>query len=205
MAIAALGIAALPLVTAVPAFAIPPPDDVSIEVVKDGRYPCMGKGAAAGLSDDHTSFTVYFGDFSVSTGGDAPPNDWRKNCGIRLRIEIPAGYTYAVEEVDHQGSAGLQAGVSASKKTHFYFDGFILDSFLTHTLKGPYEGAWTYHEIGNLKDPLYKPCDRQRDFMITKELRVIREVSDPSKMSYMSIGSREGSTRYHFLWKHCPA
>ncbi|QXJ23229.1 DUF4360 domain-containing protein [Actinomadura graeca] len=200
----AIGTAGLPLLTASPALADPPPGKITIDVVSDKRTCAVGT-ISVGIYDDNTAFTLSLGDFSVSVGGDSAPQAARKTCRLDLKVKVPAGYTFAIDEVDHHGSAKLQAGTSGHVLEEFHFQGGAVGNTIKNTVKGAHNGGWQFQNGKDTVTPVYRPCGKEPNLLIAKDLRADLGTSDATKVSSFSQGAPDGTTKYRLAWKRCTA
>ncbi|MGP4022663.1 DUF4360 domain-containing protein [Actinomadura sp. 3N407] len=211
IAISAAAALALAAVTAAPAsasgsFRVPGPDGVTIEIATVNGSGCPEGTAAVAVSDDKEAFTVTYSDYMAVTGGSSSPTEFRKNCQINMKVHVPQGFTYAIASADYRGFAFLQPGATAMEKASYYFQGMPQTSAISHTLEGEYADNWQFTDENDVAQLVFKPCGEERNFNINTELRVLRGTSDPSKTSFISMDSTDGSikTTYHFAWKTCP-
>ena len=51
------------------------------------------------------------------------PTDFRKNCQLNLRVNVPQGFTYGIAQADYRGFAHLERGAYAIQKANYYFQG----------------------------------------------------------------------------------
>src|SRR3954463_6425527 len=79
----------------------PPADAVPVDVVTVNGSGCPAGTAHVTMSPDNTSFEVNYDQFAALSGGNARPIDARKNCQLNLRIDAPAGYSYAVADAEY--------------------------------------------------------------------------------------------------------
>ena len=59
----------------------------------------------------------------AAVGSKAAITDSRKNCQLNLQLEYSAGYSFAVYSADYTGFADLDAGVTGTVKSNYYFSG----------------------------------------------------------------------------------
>lgn len=209
-ALAVTAMAAVTAATAAPASAgsyfVPGPDGVTIEIATVNGSGCPAGTAAVAVSEDKEAFTVTYSDYMAQTGGNSKPTDFRKNCQISMRVHVPQGFTYAISQTDYRGFAWLEPGASAVEKASYYFQGMEQTAAKSHTLKGEYADNWQFTDKNEVAQLVWKPCGEERNFNVNTELRVLKGTSDPSKVSFITMDSTDGSikTTYHFAWKTCP-
>ncbi|MCX5199958.1 DUF4360 domain-containing protein [Streptomyces sp. NBC_00237] len=183
-----------------------PKDRVTIKVAQVNGSGCRPGTASVAVSPDNTAFTVTYSEYLAQVGQGAKFIDSRKNCQLGLKVNIPQGYTYAVAKADHRGFADLAQGAYGTQKSSFYFQGMSDTDRRTHQVRGPYQGNWQVTDRTGIEALVFAPCGAQRNFNINTELVVNKGQSDPSRTSFMTMDSTDGSfnTKYHFAWKKCP-
>jgi hypothetical protein len=185
----------------------PPLDHVTIDVVTVNGSGCPAGTAAVAVSEDNKAFTVTYSDFLAHVGVGAKPTDFRKNCQLSLRVNVPQGFTYGIAEADYRGFAHLEAGASGMERANYYFQGMSPTAFQTHPYTGPLSDDWQATDTTEIAAIVFAPCGEKRNFNINTELRVNAGTSNPATTtSFMSMDSTDGSidTTYHFSWLTCP-
>ncbi|WP_067452055.1 DUF4360 domain-containing protein [Actinomadura macra] len=183
------------------------PDGVTIEIATVNGSGCPIGTTAVAVSEDKEAFTVTYSDYMAQVGGDAKPTDRRKNCQISMKVHVPQGFTYAISSTDHRGYAFFQPGATGVQLANYYFQGSSGNQEIPHQLpKGPFNGSWQATDKVPVDQLVYKPCGELKNFNINTQLRVDPGTSDPTKSSFASMDSTDGSikTTYHFAWKKCP-
>jgi hypothetical protein len=184
-----------------------PPNHITIDVVTINGSGCKAGTAAIAVSPDNKAFTVTYSDFMAQVGPQAKPTDFRKNCQLNLRVNVPSGFTYGIASTDYRGFAHLERGATALERANYYFQGMSQTEYRQHNYKGPLSEDWQATDKTAVAAIVYHPCGEKRNFNINTELRVAAGTSDPTKVtSFISMDSTDGSigTTYHFAWKICP-
>jgi hypothetical protein len=206
--ISALAAAALALSTIViPPVADPPPTgQITINVVTVNGSGCRLGSAAVAVSPDNKAFTVTYSDYLAQVGPQSKPTDFRKNCQLNLKVNVPGGFTYGIAQADYRGFADLQRGAKGTVKASYYFQGMSDTDSRSKTYNGALSDNWQVTHKTDVASIVYHPCGEKRNFNINTELRVDEGTSDPKKTSFMAMDSTDGSieTIYHFAWKKCP-
>jgi uncharacterized protein DUF4360 len=185
----------------------PPPDHITIDVVTVNGSGCPLGTAAVAVSPDNKAFTVTYSQFLAQVGIGALPTDFRKNCQLNLRVNVPQGFTYGIAQADYRGFADLAKGATGMERANYYFQGMSPTAYMSHNYTGLFSDDWQATDTTELAAIVYSPCGERRNFNINTELRVGAGTSDPKKTtSFMSMDSTDGSinTTYHFAWKTCP-
>ena len=185
----------------------PPDDRITVTVVTVNGSGCPAGTAAVAPAADNTAFTVTYSDFLAQVGIGALPTDFRKNCQLNLRVNVPQGFTYGIAQADYRGFAHLERGASGTERANYYFQGMSPTAYKSHTYNGPFSDDWQATDTTEVAAIVYSPCGERRNFNINTELRVNAGTSDPTKTtSFMAMDSTDGTieTTYHFAWKPCP-
>ncbi|TDD76159.1 DUF4360 domain-containing protein [Actinomadura rubrisoli] len=202
-ATAALGALVLIPVPASAASAGPPPKSVVVELATQEGSGC--RWGTVAVTNDADSFNVTYSTYMAQVGGGSAPRDAQKSCRLGLKITHPPEFTYALQSADHRGFASLEPGSSGSLRSFTVPPGFPEGRGLLHKLKGAYYDTWSFHESSDIEAP-FKRCDANGLFTLKTELQVDLGASDPSKVSFVDLGSVDGGTRttYNLIWKQCP-
>ncbi|SMD23170.1 DUF4360 domain-containing protein [Lentzea albidocapillata] len=185
----------------------PPPDHITIDVVTVNGSGCPAGTAAVAVSEDNKAFTVTYSDYLAQIGVGARPTDFRKNCQLNLRVNVPQGFTYGIAQADYRGFAHLERGAYAIQKANYYFQGMSQNDSASHRYNGPHSDDWQATDQTELAAIVYSPCGEKRNFNINTELRVYPGSSNTATTtSFVSMDSTDGAidTTYQFSWKTCP-
>lgn len=185
----------------------PPVTQMTIDVVTVNGSGCPLGTAAVAVSPDNTAFTVTYSDYVAQVGVGTKPTDYRKNCQLNLKVNVPSGFTYAISQVDYRGFASLEAGATGLERANYYFQGSTATQFINHPFAGPLADDWQSTDIVEVAALVFAPCGEKRNLNINTELRVAAGTSNPATTtSFMTMDSTDGSlkTTYHFAWKQCP-
>ncbi|MDG4790784.1 DUF4360 domain-containing protein [Micromonospora sp. WMMD1102] len=181
---------------------VTPAERITISVETVNGSGCPAGTTQVSTAADNTAFTVSYSDYYVLAGAGAKPTEFRKNCQLNLRVQIPAGLTFAVSQVEMQGFAYLQRGAKGTQLNHYYFMGSSSTGQQSHEFNGPYVGG--FRTTDRAASLVYAPCGQERNLNINTELRVDAGDSE-SGTSLMVMDSSRGSVRsvYHLSWKEC--
>ncbi|MFI0982069.1 DUF4360 domain-containing protein [Streptomyces sp. NPDC021093] len=185
----------------------PPPDQVTISVAQVNGSGCRPGSASVAVSPDKTAFTVTYSEYLAQVGKGAKPTDFRKNCQLGLRVNVPQGYTYAILQADYRGYADLERGASATQNASYYFQGMSGTARRSHAFRGPLRGNWEVSDRTGIESLVFARCGTTRNLNINTELVVNGGSSDLTNTnSFMMMDSTDGSfsTVYQFAWKKCP-
>jgi uncharacterized protein DUF4360 len=182
-----------------------PQDSMAIDVVAANGSGCPLGTAAVVVSPDNKAFTVSYSEFTAKIGADAAATDFRKNCQLGLKVNVPQGYTYAVASVDHRGYAHLERGAKATHSSYYYFQGERQTNKTNRNYTGPFDEDWQRTDTFGVSSLSFLPCGEKRYLNINSELRVNAGWSDKHKTSFITMDSTDGNldTVYHVAWKKC--
>ena len=186
--------------------ASPPAERITIDVLTVNGSGCPAGTAAVAPSADNTAFTVTYSDYLAQIGVGAKPTDFRKNCQLAIRVNVPQGFTFAIAQADYRGFASLAAGATGLERANYYFQATSPTAYVNHTFSGPFSDDWQTTDSTPVASLVYAPCGEQRNLNINTELRVAAGTSDTSATtSFMTMDSVDGSVRtiYHLAWKEC--
>ncbi len=184
----------------------PPTDTVTIGIVKVHGSGCRPHTASVAVSLDNTAFTVSYSAYLAQVGVGAKKNDYRKDCQLKVKLDVPRGSSFAIGQVDYRGFAHLERGATSLERANFRFQGSAETPLVTHPLSGPFEDDW---QATDSADSLaYAPCGKTHHLDIGTEVQVDAGSSNTAKTtSFMSMDSTDGSvetkTTYHLVWKPC--
>jgi Domain of unknown function (DUF4360) len=178
-----------------------PGGNVTVEVVANNGSGCAPGTATVIGNADRSGFRVRYHDFVAESGGGAPVTDRRKNCQLAVLVTVPAGWTFAIAEVEFRGRARLLAGASGLHRTNYYVQGSSQERDTEQEFSGPLNSFWSNRDVAPVL--IYSPCSAQRIVNINTELRV--DAGSSHSKSSLSMRSTEGDvdTLFNFSWVRC--
>src|SRR5215207_717450 len=181
----------------------PPQGQVVVELVKVNGSGCRPGTAAAAIAPDRTAFTVTYSEYQAVVGPGTKPKDARKYCNLNVRLDIPAGYSYAIRQADYRGFGQLERGVRAVQAASYFFPGGSKKADVERSFTGPFDDNWLTTDQLEDRDLDWAPCGKSRKLSIDTELRVSAGTSSPTETSLIAMDSTDGTieSRYHFAWK----
>ncbi|WP_242908288.1 DUF4360 domain-containing protein [Actinomadura terrae] len=197
-ALAALGATALPLLTATPASADPPPR-VTVKVVS--LWGCGGTNSAVATvtppSPDGFGVSVYTAAFKASAGKDVPAEEARITCNLTLIINLPLEYTWVLKSTKLRGTADLAPEATGEVATRNWIQGKDPGREISRTIKAPTQ-SWRLED----QTPLENPCGEARFFTISTRLQVT--AADTVRASSISMNEPpDGRADFTFGYKSC--
>lgn len=101
----------------------PASSDVQIQAITYGGTGCPDQTVQGLLSDDRTLITLSFDAYTVQSGPNIPATERRKFCQMQLKLQYPGGFQYSIFGADYRGYASLEAGVTGTAQSTYYFSG----------------------------------------------------------------------------------
>ena len=155
-----------------------------------------GSGCPVGSSvvtsvPDQTAFTVSFSQFRV-TGGSY------KNCVVSVRVSVPAGWTYAVYEVNNRGFGVLDSGASGRLVMNSWFTGFPWTLRADQTFRGPFDDFW--QTTSAAPSLTYAPCGASTNLTLNNTLRVAGATTSSMELFAQDL---RVSTIFRLQWRQC--
>jgi hypothetical protein len=160
----------------------------------------VGSTAVSQLS--RSEFTVTYDQYTASSGGDASPLDFRKNCQLDTRVGIPAGWTVGVSEVDYRGYAHLGRDAHGTVEASYYFAGLPGTSTQSHRIYGHADRDYEFNDLATVV--AWSPCRTAVGLNINTSLRAYSG-SSQSYLNLLTMDSTDVSlgTIYHLSFRRC--
>jgi len=99
----------------------PPPTQITIVNAQTSGNGCPQGSVSTNFSPDKTLVTFGFDAFQTYIGPGTVPADHSKNCQIHLTLSYPGGFQFSLMEATYHGYARLDAGVTGSFFSTYYF------------------------------------------------------------------------------------
>lgn len=103
------------------AFVGQPPTSGGASNPQESGSGCLAGSTTALVSEDGATLTVLFDNFQTQLGKGTQKEDHRKFCKIELDVDVPLGYTFAVNNIRWQGYMHLDKGVTANFHSKYYY------------------------------------------------------------------------------------
>ena len=130
----------------------------SIESATFNGTGCAGNSAAGAISPDTLALTSTFSDFLAAVGPGNEPDAASRNCLITVNVNVPAGWSYALNGVDYRGFAALDSGVMATRKSLYMISGSPVHVTPPARLKGPFSDDFAQTDVGPDAPGVWSPC-----------------------------------------------
>ena len=181
------------------------PTDVNIRNLVYNGTGCPLGSVGNSIRDDG-SIGLSLDEFYVESGPGIPRRESRKNCQLTISLDVPEGWSFAVERLDNSGYASLARGTYGEIRTTMYFQGASgrnnQVSYATR-LRGPYDREFEINDEASVESILYSPCGASRALNINTSLRIggKRDAS-----AYMTLDRMDSPYDFNFRlrWRRCP-
>ncbi len=181
----------------------PPTTPLKIQTLKVKGTGCRPESTAVAISPDNEAFTVTYGSYFVEAGGDTKKKDGRKSCSITVRIDVPAGITYAVTNVEYRGYARLEAGAVGAHAARYHFQGSGAPGHTEHPFASGHKDSWQVNDAVPTSKRVFGACGKDRKLDIDTELTVRTDRTD-TPASLVAMDSTDGGvSTYRLAWKKC--
>lgn len=174
-----------------PAFATAP--DFKIKTLQFAGSGCPAGTVAGNVAADNEAFTLLFDSYLAEAGPGLPLSASRKNCQLLLTFDCPAGYSFALVNVDTRGFASLDYAVTGTQKTSFYFQGSSITASLERTFYGEQSGDYQVRDTVPAAQRTWGACGRNaRALNINTSVRVDNS-RNRNGQGLMTVDSLDGS------------
>ncbi|UPX13218.1 uncharacterized protein EKO05_0003739 [Ascochyta rabiei] len=193
-----LGLTAL--ASALPQTTSPPPSFKITNVISGGT------GCPRGSIDvnwtDHKILPIYFGqEFTAAVGPKANITDSRKFCQLNLQLEYTPGYSFAVYSAEYTGFAALDAGVTGTVKSTYYFSGLAEQTSSAQTLSGPTRAL--FNKQDDVAVAVWSPCSGDALFNVDASVALTPFAGPASGVLGIARESGRLSSSLYVQWKKC--
>lgn len=157
------------------------------------------------LASDRSYVNVTFSRFYAEAGPKIPVSSNRRNCVLTFGVKVPPGFTFGVATVDYRGYYQLDAKVTATQQSTYYFQGQVAQATARSNLVGPIPGAsYFYSDAFNLVSTTLAPCGANAVLNINGEVRV-SNADNKQGSGYLANDSLDTSLKQtlNFRWQTC--
>jgi Domain of unknown function (DUF4360) len=163
------------------------------------RRGCTRDRTTVALSPDNTAVTVTHSDMVAESSPGVRSTGSTVTCSLKIKLSIPAGYTYAISRVDYRGYASLEDGSSARHTGSFSFVGSATTRATT-PFRGPLHDNWM------INNEATRPSYAVPILSLQTTLSVSAKASaNGSPGSFIAMDSTDASfeSMYHIAWATC--
>lgn len=176
---------------------------VYIEALKYGGTGCPQGTIGQSISDDRTTFTLIFDNYSASIGEGVSITENRKNCQVNLAVRFPQGWQFSLLNSDFRGFIALDQGVTATQKSTYYFSGDSKQCSAEVNFTGPVSKDYLAHNEFGVQSTVWCACGASAMLNINGQVRLMS--TNPKASGLFSNDSQDGSFKnvLKFSWRKC--
>jgi hypothetical protein len=177
--------------------------EVTIEGISFAGTGCPAGSVAGQLSSDLTTVTLLYDRFVAQAGAGIPASEYRKNCGLNVKIKYPSGWQFSVFKADYRGYAYIPKGATGTCKATYYFSGQSKQTSSTLTLKGLFDDNYLKTDEFGVESTVWSPCGQEGLLNINSEVRLAP--FDSNTAALLTVDSTDLKfTQVHYLqWQQC--
>lgn len=178
---------------------VPPYFTIRPLVIAGSGCP-LGSTAVSRATD--RVFTVTYSRYIAEAGGGARAGDFRKNCHMGVKVDVPSGWAYGITEVDYRGYAHLGDGALGTLMGSYYLPGAFGPHSRQYSLRGPMDDSYEFSDVASAMT--YAPCRFAGSLNINTSLEV-NGGQDPAFVNQVTVDSldQDLTTIYRLGFKRC--
>ncbi|KAF1916027.1 hypothetical protein BDU57DRAFT_449462 [Ampelomyces quisqualis] len=185
-----------------------PPEGI---IIRDTTYSgngCPQGSVSTSTSEDKTVITYGFDQFQAYIGPGTTAADKSKNCQLHLNLAYPGGFQYAVVDATYHGWARLDAGVTGSFITTYYFS---QDAGTTQTTRSSFVGGaalangqvYTKQDSVETTATIWSPCGSSGILNINNRIAL----TSANPLASGELSNDDATVAFtqqlHVAWKKC--
>ncbi|KAG8159676.1 hypothetical protein KVR01_010313 [Diaporthe batatas] len=182
--------------------------DITISKVQYSGNGCPQGTVSTSISSDKTVVTLGFDGFQTYIGPGTSIKDRTKNCQIHLTLSYPAGYSFAVVDSTYHGYAQLEAGVTGTFFSQYYFSSDASNTCTTQSsIAGG--GVWADGQVYTKQDvvptPNYVKSKCGQTEILNVNNRVALSSTDTNAFGQLTDDDAtvDVSQQVHIAWFKC--
>jgi hypothetical protein len=178
--------------------ALADPSSFSIKSIQYAGTGCPAGTVAGNVSPDLKAFTLLFDGYVAEAGPGVSLAASRKNCQLSISFTCPAGYQFALVDVDTRGFYSLDPFVTATQKTSFYFQGSAVTPSVERVVTGSADGDYQARDTFPAAQRVWGACGASsRALNINTQVRVDNSRARNNR-GIITVDSLDGSLRETF-------
>jgi len=198
------------LAAAYPQATAPSADLITIGATSYSGSGCPQGSVSTSPSDDKTVITYGFDSFQTYIGPGTKASDKSKNCQLHLNLKYPGGFQYAVLEATYHGWARLDAGVTGSFVTTYYFS---QDASKTQTTRTNFNGGgallngqvYTKNDQVETTATIWSPCGGNGILNVNNRIALTSSNSTAAGELSNDDATVAFTQQLHVAWRKCTA
>jgi hypothetical protein len=183
--------------------------------IKVSLQAINGSGCPAGSVTvvpypDGTGIVLSYSNFYVQRGGTSTTAQGYQNCNLDIRMDVPAGFTFAVSKAMYQGYAYVLPGATARLIAKYNFQGqapISTNHVINTNSKVTFDDNWTVIDQTDFANLSWAPCGQNIILTDSYEMRAqpYGPSSSPTDVSFITVNKSDHSvkTDLNFAWATC--
>ena len=160
------------------------------------------------VADDGKTMTLIFSELVAEAGPGIALSANRKQCTTNAKVHVPAGFSFAIVNVDHRGFAQLDPKVISTQKSTYYIMGDAVNRATAFTtVEGPeyLDGAdWVVRDEFALPTIVWSACGVETNFNVTSAVQVNNNLNRKGRGLMVQDGSdARFETVFNLIWRRC--
>lgn len=194
--------------SSVPVFAQETPDvrEISIKNLQYAGTGCPQNSVSTDLSEDGEAMTLIFSAYQVEKGTASKPLE-RKNCNIRLAMNTPAGWSFALLSLIFRGYADIDKSATGVQNVNYSLGaGSPKIKLGKMKIDGEFKNDYERADTLPISTIQWSPCrNRSQVLELDTAIAIASNAGSPEAGGYMTVDSLDGelSQQYELLWKRC--
>jgi hypothetical protein len=180
------------------------PSYFTISSIVHAGSGCPAGSVAKNIAPDKQAFTLLFDSFYAEVGPGVSIREKRKNCTVNLAFDYPAGWQFALINLQTRGYVSLDQNVNGLQQTSFYFQGDAQTGRFISNYNGAVDRDYVNVDTIPFSNALWSPCASKRSLNINSEVRIDNSRSR-SGQGLLTIDSIDGYVThlYGVSWRRC--
>lgn len=171
---------------------------------------CNGKNVSYAVTPALDQFSLLFDGYYLQK--DPSADDLSLNCGVKVNLNVPGGWSYSLVAAEFSGYFYLDQGVSASQNTVYQFFDPVSKALTSARGKfnsqfaGPRENSYFRTDRISAIDGHWTPCSQQaaNSLMIYTQVSVAGNGFGYMSLDQLTAGIQpQDAQRYMLSWKPC--
>lgn len=168
-----------------------------------GGTGCPAGSASATLTPDGSVLSVLFDQFTVEAGNTTGRRIDRKNCSLRIPVNVGQGYQVALLAFDYRGFAAIPFGAQAVFDASYSYIGQPMPVRFSKTFGGGTNQNYSVQNDLISTTMTWSPCGRQVMLEASASMRVMSNSSMQQTIASIDSVDVTAGLLYKVQWRRC--